>query len=100
MNFWRPIDAIAEWLRHTFGVQAQLRLGVLMTIGGLLYVAYAPLTDEPVNIYLMSALALVFAGIGVVVTAETLAEVATDVDELVDADEDRCSTCGQKVPTG
>lgn len=96
MNLWRPVDAAAEWLRHTFGVQAQLRLGVLMTAGGIGYVAYAPFTKEPVNVYTMSALALVFAGIGVVVTAETLAEVADDVEEL--AEDDRCSTCGQRVP--
>lgn len=91
---------MADWLRHTFGVQAQLRLGVLMTLLGLGYLAYAPLTKEPVNVYTMSALALVFAGVGVVITAETLKEVSDDVDDLVEEADERCSTCGQKVPTG
>lgn len=95
MNPWRPVDAAAEWLRHTFGVQAQLRMGVLMTAAGLAYTAYGPFSGEPINIYTMSALALVFAGIGVVVTAETLAEVADDVEE---APGDRCPTCGLPQP--
>lgn len=80
MTLWKPIDAFADWLRHTFGVQAQLRMGVLMVFAGVGYLCYAPFSKEPLNIYTMSALALVFAGIGVVVSAETLREVVEEVE--------------------
>lgn len=91
---WRPIDAVADFLRHRIGVQAQLRLGVLMTILGGLYLCYTPFAHEPPLIYTMSALALLFAGVGVVVSAETLAEVAGDVEDI----KDQCESCGLPVP--
>lgn len=78
---WRLIDRVGEWLRHTFGVQAQLRMGVMMVLGSLPLIVYGFWTDEPFLVYQMSAAALLFAGIGVVVTAETLQEVADDIDD-------------------
>lgn len=98
VNIWRPIDAIADWIRNTLGVQPQMRMGVLMVLAALPLLAYGFFTDEPFLVFQMSAAALLFAGIGVVVTAETLAEVAQDVDELED-DHEKCSACGQNVPT-
>ncbi len=77
---WKPIDGIADWLRHSLGVQAQLRLGVLMVLGALPLMIYGFFTSEPFFVYQMSALALLFSGIGVVVTAETLKEVSPDCD--------------------
>jgi F0F1-type ATP synthase assembly protein I len=70
---WKPVDAFADWLRHRFGVQAQLRMGVLMVGVGVGYLLVAPFTSEPRGVYVMSALALM--GVGVVVSAETLREV-------------------------
>ena len=93
MNPWWPVDRLADWLRHSFGVQAQLRMGVVMFLIGLGYLLYWPWAAEPPAIFTMSALALLFAGIGVVVSAETLAEVATDVGEVAE-DVERCPTCG------
>lgn len=93
-NLWRPVDRGAEWLRHEFGVQAQLRMGVLMVWCSLPLMAWGFLSSEPFLIYQMSAAALLFAGIGVVVTAETLSEVADDVGETADV----CEACGQPKP--
>lgn len=97
---WRPIDGLAEWLRHTFGVQAQLRMGVLMVLGSIPLLVYGFWTHEPFLVYQMSAFALLFAGIGVVVTAETLQEVAEDVDDVAGttrATGEYCSACGQRL---
>lgn len=78
---WAPLDWLADWLRHTFGVKAQLRMGVLMVLGAVPLIVYGFFTDEQFLIYQMSAFALLFAGIGVVVTAETLNEVTPDEGE-------------------
>lgn len=98
---WGPIDAAADWLRHTFGVQAQLRMGVLMVFGSGPLMVYGLWTNEPFLVYEMSAAALLFAGIGVVVTAETLQEVADDVDDVAEDVSDhagRCEKWGQDLP--
>ena len=98
MSLWRPIDAIADWLRHSFGPQAQLRMGVVMVLASLPLFVYGFYANEPFVVYQMSAAALLVAGIGVVVTAETLAEVAEDVDDIADEHAEKCSACGQAVP--
>ena len=99
LDMWRLVDGMADWLRNSLGVQAQLRMGVLMVLGSVPLVVYGAWTSEPFLVYEMSAAALLFGGIGVVVTAETLSEVAEDVDG-----DDRCPSCGQptrqKRPTG
>jgi len=81
---WRLIDAWADWLRHTFGPQAQLRFGVLLVLASIPLMVYGPFSDEQFLIYEMSAAALLVTGIGIVVTAETLKEVATDDPRLED----------------
>ena len=63
---------------------------------------YGLWTDEPFLVYEMSAAALLFAGIGVVVTVETLTEVADDVEDAVDdvhrvARRSVCRLCGQET---
>lgn len=75
---------IADWVRHTMGPRAQLRMGVVMLALGLAFIPAKPLffRAEGWGVFVMSALALVFAGVGVIVSAETLMEVASDVDEL------------------
>lgn len=98
MNLWAPIDWLADWLRHQFGVQAQLRMGVLMVLIGLLYFVYFPFADEPPAVFTMSAFALIFAGIGVVVSAETLKEVVASAEQVDDTAEEvaqRCEVCGR-----
>jgi hypothetical protein len=84
-HLWRIVDAQANWLRHTFGPTNQLRLGVLMVWLGLAYLCWWVFSGEPFGIYSMSAIALVFGGLGVVVTAETLIEVAPDEEAGTDA---------------
>lgn len=90
MNLWKPIDVTSDWLRHSFGPKAQLRMGVIMVLMGIAGTIYLPWSGEPPIIYIMSALALIFAGIGVVVSAETLIEVANDVEGMTEecADEE------------
>lgn len=62
-----------------------------MVLIGASYFGYLPFSEEQPAIFTMSALALVFAGIGVVVSAETLSEVAGDVDEI---EKRTCPHCG------
>lgn len=90
------LDGFAEWLRHRLGVQNQLRMGVLMVMGSVPLLLWGFFTDEPFLVYQMSAAALLFGGIGVVVTAETLNEVAEDVDGIGGVR--RCESCGQPLP--
>ena len=67
----RFIDAQADWIRRVFTPVNQTRLGVVMTdLGIVLAVAWWFVArSEPPLIYEMSAFALVFGGVGVVVTA-------------------------------
>jgi hypothetical protein len=74
-------------------------MGVLMVLLSVPLIVWGFLTDEPFFVYQMSAMALLFAGIGVVVTAETLNEVTEDVEDVADTVERRCPACGQVEPT-
>jgi hypothetical protein len=79
---WRPIDAFADWLRHSLGFRAQLRIGVLLMLCSLPFLAYMPvavMSGEPPVIYLMSWLALFIAGLGLIITAE-VGEVAEEAN--------------------
>lgn len=66
---WRGIDRIGYWIATTWSPVRQLRTGVVLTIVGLGLIPYVFFSDEPPLIYLMSAVALVLGGLGVVVTA-------------------------------
>ena len=90
------LDGLAAWLRHRLGVQNQLRMGVLMVLGSIPLIVWGFWTDEPFLVYQMSAFAMLIGGVGVVVTAETLNEVAEDVEQLVTGE--TCGTCGQRIP--
>lgn len=68
------LDRQGAWIRKHFGTQNQVRLGVIMTDLGALLTFGVFVVSEPPLIYIMSALALLFAGIGTVVTA-VLAQV-------------------------
>jgi hypothetical protein len=92
----RFLDELAAWLRHRLGVQNQLRLGVVMVLASIPLIVWGFWTEEPFLVYEMSAVALLFGGVGVVVTAETLNEVAEDVEQLVTGE--TCRTCGQRIP--
>lgn len=83
--FLRFLDVQGEWIRRVFSPQNQIRLGVVMTDLGVLLSLIWPLVarGEPPLIYEMSALALVFGGIGVIVTA-VLAKDAEDASDEVE----------------
>lgn len=69
-SFWRPIDAIADWLRDNFGFHAQLRAGIVLLLATIPLYVWAFFTPEALMIYLMSALALTYSGITMVIAAE------------------------------
>lgn len=77
MNWWKPLDVQGDWIRRVFTPEHQVRLGVVMTDLGLVFCLLVFKTDEPPLIFEMSALALLFAGIGTVVTA-VLAKVTEE----------------------
>lgn len=78
MNPWRPVDAVAGWIKDCLDYEAQLRLGVLMLLLGLALLGYMPFTNEQPLIYFMSAAALIFAGCGVIVGAEAAMEASDE----------------------
>lgn len=70
---WRPLDTIADWLRHQLGARAQLRAGILTVVVSTLWTVAALLwSDEPPNVIAMSGIALVLTGVGIVVGAQVL----------------------------
>ncbi len=73
------MDVQSDWIRKVFDPCNQMRLGVIMTdLGMILAIAWPIIArSEPPIVYEMSAIALVFGGIGVVVTAK-LAEDTTE----------------------
>jgi len=77
---WRPIDSMAEWISNCLTYQWQKRLGVLSLLVGLAFAIYFPFSGEPVGIYLMSFLALVFGAAGLIAAVEA-AENADDSEE-------------------
>lgn len=72
MSFWKPFDAMAQWLGRNMGAQAQLRFGILLCIISLPLYAWGPFSGEPLLIYMMSAFAITLTGIGIVVGAQVL----------------------------
>lgn len=76
---WKVLDSQSDWIRRVFDPLAQMRLGVVMTDLGFLLAIIWPVIarSEPPLIYEMSAGALIFGGVGVVVTAK-LAEDTTE----------------------
>lgn len=76
---WRPIDAVADWLRHELGARAQLRLGILAVVAGVLWtLAALLLSSEPPNVIGMSGVALILGGITMVISAEVLEQGEDD----------------------
>jgi hypothetical protein len=92
---WWPFDIQGEWIRRIFDPQGQIRLGVVMTDLGLILCFSVVKTSEPPLIFEMSALALLFGGIGVVVTA-VLAKVTEETSDDVQA----CEQCGHDPNQG
>lgn len=66
------LDHMAGWLGDRLSAQAQLRVGIASVLASLPFYARLFSTDEPKDIYLMSALALTLTGIAFVVGAEVL----------------------------
>lgn len=63
------LDRQADWVHEHATPQNQRRLGVLSIWVGVLFGLYAPFTNEPLLVYVMSVLAIVVGGIGVIVAA-------------------------------
>ena len=78
------IDRQADWIRRVFTPEQQTRLGVVMIDLGLVLAFGWPIfaKQEPPLIYEMSAAALVFGGIGVVVTAVLAEDTGDAADEV------------------
>ena len=81
----RWIDWQADLIRRVFTPINQTRLGVVMLDLGIIFAVGWPVIapSEPPLIYEMSALALIFGGIGVIVTgvlAEDTGEAADEVE--------------------
>jgi ABC-type multidrug transport system permease subunit len=72
VNWWRPIDKIADWLVEELDARAQLRGGVIIFLASFVFYAYMPFSGEPPVIYFMSGLALTLTGIGIVLNGEIL----------------------------
>lgn len=69
MNVWKPIDRLGYAIAKWWSPRLQVRTGVMLTLTGLGLVPYVVWSGEPPVIYEMSALALIFGGLGVIVTA-------------------------------
>jgi hypothetical protein len=69
MNFWKPIDMQTDWVRKTLNKKRLERLAVIMLDLGLVFLAFTPFTSEPLLVFFMSALALMFAGAIAVIDA-------------------------------
>lgn len=91
MNVWRPIDWLARQIYKRWTPIYQMRSGVLMVLVSVVVIGYGAFTSEPPLIYQMSAFALLFAGLGLLVTAVLAIEssdTSEDVDFLVDKNKD------------
>lgn len=81
MNIWRPVDAVGHAVVQWWSPLRQVRTGVLVTAVGLALIGYLPFSGEPPLIYLMSAVALVLAGLGILVTAVLALKEDDDASE-------------------
>lgn len=82
MNLWWFLDVQADWIRKHFTNKVQMRMGAAMTdLGGILCFLWWLFPEEPPLIYEMSALALLFGGLGFVITAKLAEETCTEPGE-------------------
>lgn len=87
-----PVDRVADWLVHELDARAQLRFGVVVVFVAVVWAALALLfSGEPPNVVAMSGVALVLAGVGIVLAAEIL-ETGEDTEVAVDQKCARCSS--------
>lgn len=66
---WRWVDRVGYWTATSWTPMWQVRTGVVLTIVSFLTLLYLPFSGEPPVIYVMSALALVLTGLGLIFTA-------------------------------
>lgn len=59
----RPIKAQADWICRTFTTERMTAVGVVMIDISFGFLVYMPFSGEKAGVYLMSFLALLFAGI-------------------------------------
>ena len=71
-SLWRPIDWLGEWLGKRFPARNQMRLGIVLLLATIPLYGLAQQTKEPVGVFIMSAAALSFTGLGLVFTASVL----------------------------
>lgn len=69
IDIWKPVDAAGYWIATWWTPAKQVRTGVVLTLGSALMFLYLPFSGEPPVIYIMSAFALLFGGLGIIVTA-------------------------------
>jgi hypothetical protein len=69
VNVWRPIEWVGYALARWWTPKLQVRTGSLATLAGIALVPLVFISGEPPLIYLMSAVALILGGMGVLVTA-------------------------------
>lgn len=89
---WGPVDAVADWLLHSLTARAQLRFGVLLTLGSVPFLVWGFWTNEPFLVYQMSALALLLTGVGIVIGAQVLEQT----EEPVATAPSPCPNCGAR----
>lgn len=80
MKIWNPIDRLGHWLAVGWTPRLQVRTGTLCTLGGIAVAAYGPFSGEPIFIFEMSAIALILAGMGILVTAVLAVKEDPDSD--------------------
>lgn len=80
MNVWHPVDRLGYLLSIGWTPHLQVRTGTLLTILGFVLIPYGPFSGEPLLVYEMSALALVLAGLGILVTAVLAVKEDPDSD--------------------
>ncbi len=68
------LDTLSHHLQARLTAQAQVRLGILLTLLSLPLYVYLPFSGEPPVIYAMSAVAITLTGMTLVVAAENLEE--------------------------
>jgi hypothetical protein len=69
MSIWNPIDRLGHWIATSWTPLLQVRSGTVCTLGGIVLGLYGPWSGEQFLIYEMSAVALILAGLGILVTA-------------------------------
>lgn len=75
------LDKLGYVLATGWTPRLQVRTGTLCTLGGIVVAVYGPWSGEPIFIFEMSAVALILAGLGILVTAVLAVKEDPESDE-------------------